>query len=139
MGRASALFHTYRAGGRSDLDDDLPEPLAELLSGYASKTAVFFFQLCARALDYCPPVDITFGDFLRAIITVSRDLDPSDDSGVRDALMEAFRLRGIFSESAKFYSEDALAWPPDCELPAIEGLVFGGSQWTDVCREERKR
>ncbi len=24
---------------------------------------------CIRALDYCPPVDITFGDYLRAIIT----------------------------------------------------------------------
>jgi hypothetical protein len=125
MDRASALFHIYRAGGRSDLDDDLPAPLAELLTGYASQTAVFFFQLCARSLDYCPPVDITFGDFLRAIITVSTDLDPSDDSGVRDALMEAFRLRGIFSESAKFYSEDALSWPPDSGLPPIEGLVFG--------------
>lgn len=125
MDRASALFRIYRAGGRSDLDDDLPAPLADLLTGYASQTAVFFFQLCARALDYCPPVDITFGDFLRAVITVSTDLDPSDDSGVRDALMEAFRLRGIFSESAQFYSEDALSWPPDSDLPPIEGLDFG--------------
>jgi len=125
MDRATTLFHIYRAGGRSNLDDDLPAPLAELLTGYASKTAVFFFQLCARSLDYCPPVDITFGDFLRAIITVSTNLDPADDSGVRDALMEAFRLRGIFSESAKFYSEDALSWPPVSHLPPIDGLVFG--------------
>jgi hypothetical protein len=125
MDRATELFHIYRAGGRSDLDDDLPAPLAELLTDHASQTAVFFFELCARSLDYCPPVDITFGDFLRAIITVSTDLDPSDDSGVRDALMEAFRLRGIFSESAKFYSEDALSWPPASHLRPIEGLVFG--------------
>jgi hypothetical protein len=39
--------------------------------------------------------------------------------------MEAFRLRGIFSESAKFYSEDALSWPPDPDLPPIEDLEFG--------------
>jgi hypothetical protein len=44
---------------------------------------------------------------------------------VRDALMEAFRLRGIYSESASFYSEDALSWPPDADLPAIDHLVFG--------------
>ncbi|MDT7768805.1 MAG: hypothetical protein QOI30_1813 [Mycobacterium sp.] len=125
MDRATELFHIYRAGGRSDLDDDLPAPLADLLCRHASQTAVFFFELCARSLDYCPPVDITFGDFLRAIITVSRDLDPLDDSGVRDALMEAFRLRGIFSESAKFYSEDALSWPPASHLRPIAGLVFG--------------
>ena len=92
---------------------DLPAPMAELLANYATQTAVQFFQLCARAIDYCPPVDITFGDFLRALITVSKDLDPADNDGVRDALMEAFRLRGIYSESASFYSEDALCWPPD--------------------------
>lgn len=125
MNRADALFRIYRAGGRDDLNDDLPTSLAELLAGYAAETAVLFFQLCARSIDYCPPVDITFGDFLRALITVSRDLDPVDDSGVRDALMEAFRLRGIYSESASFYSEGALSWSQDFDLPPIDGLDFG--------------
>jgi hypothetical protein len=125
MNRADALFRIYRAGGSSERNDDLPAPLAKLLAGYASQTAVSFFQLCARAIDYCPPVDITFGDFLRALITVSKDIDPVDDSGVRDALMEAFRLRGIYSETASFYSEDALGWPPASELPPVDGLVFG--------------
>jgi hypothetical protein len=124
MGAADDLFRIYRTSaiGRSD---DLPSPMAELLASCASETAAFFFQLCARSIDYCPPVDITFGDFLRAIITVSRDLDPTDKRGVRDALMEAFRLRGIYSESASFYSEDALCWPPDSELPPIPDLLFG--------------
>jgi len=44
---------------------------------------------------------------------------------VRDALMEAFRMRGIYSESASFYSEDALSWPPNADLPAIDDLDFG--------------
>ena len=70
-------------------------------------------------------MDIKFGDFLRSLVTVSKDIDPEDDAGVRDALMEAFRLRGIYSESASFYSEDALCWPRDCDLPPIEGLAFG--------------
>ena len=35
-----------------------------------------FFNVCVRALDYCPPVDITFGDFLRAVITSDFDLHP---------------------------------------------------------------
>ncbi len=123
MSRADALFSIYHAGG-SDRNDDLPSSLAELLAHCASETALSFFQLCVRALDYCPPVDIRFGDFLRALITVSKDLDAIDESGVRDALMEAFRLRGIYSESASFYSEDALCWP-QCDLPPIEGLLFG--------------
>ena len=125
MKRADPLFRIYRAGGRDIVGDELPAPLAELLATCATQTAVQFFQLCARSIDYCPPVDITFGDFLRAIITVSRDLDAADDDGVRDALMEAFRLRGIYSESASFYSEDALSWPPDANLPPIEKLIFG--------------
>jgi hypothetical protein len=124
-GRAENLFRIYRAGGGSRIED-LPAILAELLASCASETATDFFRLCARALDYCPPVDVTFGDFLRAMITVSKDLDPRDNDGVRDALMEAFRLRGIFAESASFYSEDALCWPRKSdELPAIPDLVFG--------------
>jgi hypothetical protein len=124
MKRADPLFRIYRASNPSN-QNDLPGPMADLLAEYASETAVAFFQLCARAIDYCPPVDITFGDFLRALITVSKDLDPADDRGVRDALMEAFRLRGIYSESASFFSEEALRWPRQTNLPPIEGLVFG--------------
>ncbi len=123
MERAENLFRIYRAGGASRTDD-LPAPLAELLATCASDTATMFFRLCARALDYCPPVDLTFGDFLRALITVSMDLDSADDDGVRDALMDAFRTRGIYAESASFYSEDALCWPR-AFLPPIKDLVFG--------------
>jgi hypothetical protein len=126
MSQADVLFRIYHAGG-AERNDDLPVPLAELLAGYASGTAAFFFHLCARSLDYCPPVDLTFGDFLRALITVAKDLDPADDRGVRDALMEGFRRRGLYPESASFFSEDALCWPrvPDDTLPPIVGLVFG--------------
>jgi hypothetical protein len=124
MGRADDLFRIYRAGG-SERTADLPGPLARLLAGYASDTAKFFFCLCARALDYCPPVDVTFGDFLRAIITVAKDLDQADDHGVRDALMEAFRVRGIYPESASFFSEDALAWPRTSHDLVVPELIFG--------------
>jgi hypothetical protein len=127
MRRAEGLFRIYRAGGGRMDDDDVPPPLADLLAGCAAETARSFFHLCACSLDYCPPVDLTFGDFLRALITVSKDLDPVDNDGVRDALMEGFRRRGIYAESASFYSEDALAWPPVPTgiLPPVEGLVFG--------------
>lgn len=127
MKQADDLFRIYRATGMQRTDErnpDLPRPLAELLAGYASETAVLFFQLCARAIDYCPPVDLTFGDFLRALITVSRDLDPVDKFAVRDALMEAFRLRGIYSESASFFSEDALCWS-ECDPLTVPDLIFG--------------
>jgi hypothetical protein len=78
-----------------------------------------------RALDYCPPVDITFGDFLRALITSDLDLHPSDRFGVRDALMQGFRLRGIIPGDAAYFSDQAIAWPPARDLPPIDNLEFG--------------
>ncbi len=125
--RTRDLFRIYRAGGGSAHPEDLPGPLAELLAREASRTASDFFTICARSLDYCPPVDITFGDFLRALITAHYDTNPADPEGIRDAIMQAFRLRGIVAESAKFFSEDALRWDrvrPGALKPITE-LVFG--------------
>ena len=80
-----------------------------------------------RAIDYCPAVDITFGDYLRALITADRDNHPSDPLGVRDALMQAFRLRGMLPEDAQYFAEESLCWSPvpPGEFPDIDGLIFG--------------
>jgi hypothetical protein len=143
MSRAAPLFRIWRAKGSPLPGDDLPGPLADQLAGLASETATQFFRLCARALDYCPPVDVTFGDFLRALVTVVTELDPDDRVGARVALMQAFRLRGIYPDSASFFSEDALVWPkvepgqlpPIGKVPVVNpetgskepmGLIFGG-------------
>jgi hypothetical protein len=128
--RTADLLRIYRSGGGHDNPTDLPAPLAKKLAEEASRTAEQFFVICARALDYCPPVDITFGDFLRAVITADLDLHPSDADGVRDALMEGFRLRGIVAEEAKFFSEESLCWPRVDEnaLPPVEATIDGVKQ-----------
>jgi hypothetical protein len=125
--RTSKLFRIFRAGGGAMSDADLPTPLAQRLAAEASRTAEKFFVICARALDYCPPVDITFGDFLRAVVTADLDLHPADPDGVRDALMQAFRLRGIVAEGARSFSEESLCWPQVApgKLPRVAGLLFG--------------
>jgi len=125
--RTADLFRIYRAAGGRLLAVDIPEPLAERLAAEAVRTANDFFKVCVRALDYCPPVDITYGDFLRALITTERDLHPSDEVGVRDSLIQAFRRRGIFPESASFFSEGAIAWPTaeELKLAPVLGLDFG--------------
>ncbi len=129
--RTAPLFRVFRAGGGPAEPVELPVPLAELLATEASSIADMFFLVCARAIDYCPPVDVTFGDYLRAVITADTDLYPSDAYGVRNAFMQAFRLRGIVPQDAQFFSEDALCWPrvrpsglPGA-LPLVTGLVFG--------------
>ena len=100
MRRTADLFLIFRAGGGSEDPIDLPEALINRLAGAASNTAEEFFTICARALDYCPPVDIVFGDFLRALLTAHTDLHPADPDGVRNAFMQAFRLRGIAPKDA---------------------------------------
>src|SRR5208283_538298 len=40
----------------------IPHDLTERLAQEASKTASHVLDICVRALDYCPPVDVTFGD-----------------------------------------------------------------------------
>ena len=125
--RTFDLFRIFRAGGGLITQSDLPTPLANRLATEASRTADEFFVICARALDYCPPVDITFGDFLRAVLTAHLDLHPDDPDGLRDALMEAFQLRGIYPDGATSFSEESLFWPKveRGKLPPVNGLVFG--------------
>jgi hypothetical protein len=68
-------------------------------------------RICIRALDYCPPMDVTFGDYLRAIVTADSDLVPDDRVGYRIAFIEAFRRRGIYPRSVRTLSVESLRWP----------------------------
>ena len=88
--------------------------LVQRLAGEASKIAEHLLHICIRALDYCPPHDISFGDYLRALITADLDAAPADETGYRVALIEAFRARGIFPDRVNTLSVDSLRWfPPD--------------------------
>jgi hypothetical protein len=121
------LFRLYRAAGNLHTSE-VSGPFANLLAKAATKTARILFKICVRAIDYCPAVDITFGDYLRALITADRDNHPADPLGVRDAFMQAFRLRGILPEDAQYFSEDSLCWSPvapEEKFPEFVGLIFG--------------
>jgi hypothetical protein len=49
-----------------------------------------------RALDYAPPVDVTFGDFLSALLTADREIRPSDTRyELRASVQDAFHAFGI--------------------------------------------
>ncbi len=86
--------------------------LANRLASEASKTAEHVLNMCIRALDYCPPVNLEFGDYLRAIITADRDLVRDDDRGYRVAFIDAFRERGIIPYDIRRLAEDSLLWEP---------------------------
>ena len=96
------------------LPQDLHPDLINRLTREAAKAADQIMRMCIRALDYVPPVDVRFGDFLRAIITADYDLVPDDPSGYRLAIIEGFRRRGIFPEDCLSLAVDSLLWesPP---------------------------
>jgi hypothetical protein len=83
------------------------------LANEASKSAQHVLNMCIRAIDYCPPVDITFGDYLRAIITADLDLVSDDSHYYRLAFIDAFRRRGIYPEGIRTLSEDSLRYRID--------------------------
>ena len=102
----------------------LSEPLVQALADEASAIAAQFLTLCIRAIDYCPPVDIRLGEYLRALITADTEVESRDKWGYREALMRAFRRRQIFPEGCNFMTEDAVRWRPPATNISIPQLAF---------------
>jgi hypothetical protein len=99
--------------------------LINLLTREARDLAGQFLNIIIRAIDYCPPMDLTFGEFLRAVVTADYVTVPDDPYGYREALVLAFRRYGITVPAVPDLSEDALLWKgPEIVMPAIAGLSF---------------
>ncbi len=108
--RVADLFR-LATGGTGVLPAGAIHPdLVERLADEAAKSAQHVLNICIRALDYCPQVDLTFGEYLRAIITADADLVPDDDKHYRLAFIEAFRHRGIYPRDVRSLSVDSLRW-----------------------------
>jgi hypothetical protein len=91
---------------------ELPADLQAALAEKASKLASQFLTMCIRAIDYCPPVDMSLGEYLRAVITADRDVVPDDRWAYREAWIDAFRRHHIYPSNVNDLSEDALLWIP---------------------------
>jgi hypothetical protein len=106
----------------------LPPDLVRRVSQEASRTAEQVLTMVVRALEYLPPVDATFSDFLRAVVTSDRELFPTDAAGLRTAFVDAFRRRGIYptKDEVPSLADISLVWPrgswpddvviPDCDV-----------------------
>lgn len=117
----AAIYHAFstiyhrRAGdllGLAGRMGGLDPVILKRLTSEAVMIAGQVLNMSLRALDYLPPVDVSFGEYLRAIISADTDLVPNDPLHYRLAFIEAFRLRGIV--------------PSDCLSLAPENLVFEG-------------
>ncbi len=123
MERSADLIRLARAtaGGSDDIHPDV----ATRLASEAARTAKHFCTMCIRAIDYCPPVDITFGEFLRALITSDTMLYASDAHDYRETLIQAFRARGIYPDGVASLGEESLLWDkPAPGTPICPGLRF---------------
>lgn len=101
---------------------ELHPDLVNELSSIASKTAGHVLNMCVRALDYCPPIDLTYGDYLRGIITADIDMVPEDMHDYRIAFIEAFQRRGIYPQGLKNMSVETLCHSsyPDMKAEKLE-------------------
>jgi subtilisin family serine protease len=108
--RTSDLLRLVSGGTGILQPGAIPSDLVQRLADEAAKSAQHVLTMCVRALDYCPPVDITFGEFLRAIITADCDLVEDDDLHYRVAFIEAFRRRGIYPRDVRTLSAESLLW-----------------------------
>jgi hypothetical protein len=124
--RKTARYIRLATNGTGKLPaGEISQDLQAILAAEASKLASQFLTICIRAIDYCPPIDIRLGEFLRAVITADRNLVPDDPWGYREAWIRAFQRRYIYPEGVENLSEDALLWrPPDKKIPPIKKLCF---------------
>lgn len=115
--RTADLLRLATGGsGRLPLGAIHPD-LVRRLAEEASKSATHVLNICIRALDYLPPVDVTFFEYLRAMITADGDLVPDDRYQYRVAFVEAFRRRGIYPadlgsdvDTPRTLAPDTLRW-----------------------------
>jgi len=108
--RAADLLRIATNGSGVLPQGELHPDLVNRLATEASKAAGHVLSMCIRALDYCPPVDLTFGDYLRAIITADVDLVADDTHDYRLAFIDAFRRRGIYPQGIKTLSVESLCY-----------------------------
>ncbi len=150
--RIADLLRIY-TGGTGELPAGAIHPdLVRRLAAEATKSARHVLKMCIRALDYVPPVDVTFFEYLRALVTADFDLLRDDRFDYRVALVEAFRRRGIYpldlqdptADTPRTLSVDTLRWRglDPADFPAndrkaiwkeYEGIVESLKRYADSC------
>jgi hypothetical protein len=103
---------------------DLGSELVQVLAAEASELAAQFLDICIRAIDYCPTVDMDLCEYLRALITADADVVTVDKYGYREALLRSFHRRDLFPAHVGFMSEDAVMWDPPARPLTIPALAF---------------
>jgi hypothetical protein len=136
--RTRDLFRIATEGTGVLREGDIHPDLVNRLAEEAQRCAERALQMSIRAIDYCPPVAITFGAYLRAIVTADHDMNPVDPEKWRLAFIESFREWGIAPRGARSMAEDSLLWPTEKEF-VEESAKVAPSKGSFVEATERSR
>jgi hypothetical protein len=109
--RIADLLRIATAGSGILPAGHLHPDLVNRIAAEAIVSATRFLNICVRAFDYLPGVDVTFGDFLRALVTADRAVYPRDESRLRATIVESFRRRGIYPDRVSSLADASLPWP----------------------------
>ncbi|HEY4090964.1 MAG TPA: hypothetical protein VGN46_05565 [Luteibacter sp.] len=107
-----------------------PDGLARAVVSEEGTTAASqLLRIMIRALDYMPPVDLTFGDFLSALLTADLQLYPDDTRyRYRDILKHSFESYGVSPAS---HGRSDGAWDP----PRASEFTLAGTHFERMQRD----
>jgi hypothetical protein len=95
-----------------------------------AELADLLLNVCIRAIDYCPPTDIEFGDFASALLTVDAELNPVDAKyALRKHLLDSFIRYGIFPTSKGSPERQTGSWDPP---PEKTGFVYDRTHFENM-------
>ncbi len=91
-----------------------------------AKAASHLLRMSIRALDYLPPLNMTYRDFLSALLTADTEIESADSYGYRDALIKSFAAYGILPASR--VKKDGCWEKPKYE----DDIVYGFSRHSEM-------
>jgi hypothetical protein len=95
-----------------------------------AKLADQLLTMVIRAIDYCPPIDVDFSDFLSALLTADTEVVPDDSRfNYRGILRETFASYGISPASEALPSG---CWPP---FDANKPITYARTNFDSMLRD----
>ncbi len=133
--RVEDLVRLATGGSGNLAEGSLHPDLVNRLADEAAGTAQRVLDVCVRAIDYLPPIDITFGDYLRALVTADSELNPEDPLDLRANLVDSFVARGVYPVGVLSLNEESLLWSA---APSEEMTDFDSSTLSDLFAHEAR-
>jgi hypothetical protein len=100
-----------------------------------AKAAADLLTMFIRALDYCPPVDLSFGDFLAALLTADAETVPDDSRfAYRAVIRKSFMAYGIDPPPRATDTASGLWTPFDPATP----VTYGRTHFQSMLHDEEE-